>query len=304
MNGRTVGDHFAGRSVIITGGASGIGRALGSALVAAGANVVLADIDAEGVAETAGAMAERAAVVDGGRPGSVTGSVIGSPVDVCDAGAVQALVDDVVERFGRLDLLFNNAGISMGGPAHELTAAHWDAIIDVNLRGVVHGILAAYPRMIEQGHGHIVNTASGVGLAAPPFVVPYATTKHAVVGLSTGLRPEASLRGVRVGVLCPGAVETPILDRLPAADLPVTSSAPVTARRYLRTVGQRPMSADAFARRALLGVARNRSIIVVPRAAKSLWYLQRLSPSIVDSLDRVIARRVDHHLIRPRNQGG
>jgi len=280
---------FAGKSAVITGGASGIGRALGAALVAAGAHVVLADVDGP----AAGLTADRLAATN--PPGSVTSQAL----DVRDADAVHALVADVVARHGRIDLLFNNAGITMGGPTHELTQAHWDRIIDVNLRGVVHGVLAAYPRMVVQGHGHIVNTASAAGLAAPPLVVPYAATKHAVVGLSTGLRPEAARRGVRVSVLCPGTVETGILDAEPAADLPRTASAPVSAREYLTAVGQRPMPADAFARQALRQVARNRSIIVVPRSAKAFWYLQRLSPSTVERVARGLARRVERALVHP-----
>lgn len=105
--------------------------------------------------------------------------------------------DDVVAGEGGLDLFFANAGISMGGVTHELTAAHWDRIIDVNLRGAVNAVLAAYPVMRARGSGHLVLTASGAGLAAPPFVVPYATTKHAVVGLGTGLWPEAALPPAR-----------------------------------------------------------------------------------------------------------
>ena len=114
------------------------------------------------------------------------------------------LVEEIIERDGRLDLLLNNAGISIGGPTHEFTEAHWNRIIDVNFRGVVNGVTAAYPLMIEQGWGHIVNTASGTGLVSLPFVAAYSATKHAVVGLSTALRPEAARYGVRVSVLCPG----------------------------------------------------------------------------------------------------
>lgn len=187
----------------------------------------------------------------------------------------------------------------MGGPTHELTGAHWDRMIDVNLRGVVNGILAAHPRMIEQGHGHIINTASGAGLAAPPLVVPYATTKYAVVGLTAGLRPEAALHGIRVSVLCPGAVETPILDRLPPNDLPALASTPVTARAYLQKMHQRPIPADKFARAALRDVASNKAIIVVPRSAKSLWYLQRLSPALVERISRSMAANVIKHLVGP-----
>ncbi|MEY2458530.1 MAG: hypothetical protein QOG30_360 [Acidimicrobiaceae bacterium] len=277
---------FAGQTAIITGGASGIGLAIGTELVAQGARVVLADIDGEAVEQAASTL-----------------SAVGRQLDVSDRDAVAALVDEVAARDGAVDMLFNNAGITMGGPTHELSGAHWDRIIDVNVHGVVNGLLAAYPRMVEQGRGHIINTASGAGLAAPPLVVPYAATKHAIVGLTIGLRPEAALHGVRVSVLCPGAVETPILDRVPPADLPPTASAPVTARQYLKRLHQRPMRADAFARAALRQVARNKAIIVVPRSAKSLWYLHRLSPALVERIGRSMAALVIKDLVRPASPG-
>jgi NAD(P)-dependent dehydrogenase (short-subunit alcohol dehydrogenase family) len=276
-------ESFAGKVAVVTGAASGIGQALATELVAQGARVVLSDVDGEAVAHAAAAL-----------PGAV-----GRALDVVDRDAVHALVDDVVAEHGRIDLVFNNAGISMGGPTHELSGAHWDRIIDVNLKGVVNGVLAAYPRMVEQGHGHIVNTASGAGLAAPPLVVPYATTKHAVVGLSTGLRPEAALLGVRVSVLCPGSIDTPILDRGPDPDLPPTASAPVTARAYLGVLRQRPTGAAPFAQAALRQVARNRGIIAVPLQARTLWYLHRLSPAVVERISRTMAKKVMKDLVHP-----
>src|SRR3954447_18805157 len=183
---------FAGTTALVTGGASGIGKALGAALEGAGARVELCDI-----------------VADGGAC---------RLLDVRDSGAFSALVKEI----GPVDLLINCAGISLGGATQEMSASHWDRIIDVNIRGVVNGVRAVYPSMVERGGGQIVNVASGAGLVAPPFVAAYAMTKHAVVGLSTALRAEASLHGVRINVLCPGAVDTPILDRLPDADLPRT----------------------------------------------------------------------------------
>jgi NAD(P)-dependent dehydrogenase (short-subunit alcohol dehydrogenase family) len=282
---------FDGQTAIVTGAASGIGRALAAELVAQGARVVLADIDGEGAVRAADRIAAA---------GGAAAQVEGRRVDVRDFDAVRELVDQTAARDGAIDLLFNNAGLSIGGPTHEMTLAHWDRIIDVNLRGVVNGILAAYPRMVEQGRGHIVNTASAAGLVAPPWVVPYAATKHAVVGLSTGLRPEAALHGVRVSVLCPGAVETPILDSLPPDDLPATASAPVTARAYLKRVRQKPVAADRFARAALRDVVRDKGVIVLPRSTKPLWYLHRLSPALVERITRSMARTVYRDLIRPR----
>lgn len=262
---------FAGTTALITGGASGIGAALGRALERAGAQVVLADV---------------AAPADG----------TCRHLDVSDAAAFDGLVDEV----GPVDLLINCAGISLGGVTHEMSAAHWDRIVDVNIRGVVNGVRAVYPSMLERGSGQIVNVASGAGLASLPFVAAYSMTKHAVVGLSTSLRAEAALHGVRVNVLCPGAVDTPILDRSPDPDLPPTETAPVTARSYLAVVRQKPVDVDRFARLALKGIERNKGIIVVPASARSLWYLHRLSPTLTGAIAKTLARRVDRKLLSNR----
>jgi NAD(P)-dependent dehydrogenase (short-subunit alcohol dehydrogenase family) len=273
------------RVALVTGGGSGIGRALGAELAARGTRVVLADIDADSVATAARQLGP---------------AVTGIRLDVRDHAAFRAVVDRIIDEHGGLDLLVNNAGISMGGPTHELTARHWERIVDTNIGGVINGVLAAYPHMIERGRGHIVNTASGAGLVAPPFVTAYATTKHAVVGLSLGLRPEAALHGVNVSVLCPGAVDTAILDRRPDDDLPLGPTAPVTAREYLSVVGQQPIPADRFARLAMRGIDRNRPIILAPPSARPIWYLHRLSPRLTQRVLQLVAERVEHRLLQPR----
>ncbi len=278
---------FAGRSAIVTGGASGIGRAIGAALVGQGAHVVLADVDrdlADLVAD------ELSRTVGGG------GSVRAATLDVRHRDAVHDLVDEVADRHGSLDLMVNNAGIALGGRSHQIPPEHWDRILDVNLRGVVHGVEAAYPRMVAQGHGHIVNVASMAGLAPTPMTLAYTTTKHAVVGLSTTLRPEAARRGVRVTVVCPGAIETPILDKASPADLPAQPEGTLTSRQFLDMMRMRPMPADRFAAQALRGIQRNKAIVIVPRSGKGLWYLQRLSPGAVSAVGSLLVRRIERVL--------
>jgi NAD(P)-dependent dehydrogenase (short-subunit alcohol dehydrogenase family) len=256
---------FADRIAVVTGGASGIGAALVDALSDQGTHVVAADIE------------------------PVAGVV---PLDVCNREAVQALVDDVVARHGRIDYLFNNAGIAMGGRTIEMRGEHWDRTIAVNLGGVVNGVLAAYPQMVRQGYGHIVNTASAAGLAPAVLTAPYSTTKHAVVGLSTVLRSEAAHYGVKVSVLCPGVVDTPILDRDQPADLPPRADQALSPRRFLDIAHLKPMPAAVLAERALRAVARNKGIIVIPPSARALWYLHRISPAVIDRVNRQLARRV------------
>lgn len=282
---------FAPRTALITGGASGIGLALGRQLARQGTEVTLADIDGDAARHAAEQVRRELGA----------GTVHARLLDVRDADSFHAAVQEASSSTGALDALFNNAGISMGGPTVELTKTHWDRIIDVNVRGVVNGILAAYPAMVARGQGHIVNTSSGVGLVAPPYVTAYAMTKHAVVGLSTGLRCEAARHGVSISVLCPGSVETPGLDRLPDDDLPVRATQAATGRDYLRVLGFAPMPADEFARRALRSLARGRSIIVEPRSTKLFWHLHRLSPHLADLASRRIAAKVSHALIDQRS---
>lgn len=257
---------FAGKQAIVTGAGSGIGAALCRALTAAGAEVMCTDIDADAAEKTARDLGAR-----------------WSPLDVTDAAAVQRTVDEVVSRAGRLDLMFNNAGISWGGDTELLTLEQWNAIIDINIRGVVHGVAAAYPQMIRQGHGHIVNTASMGGLTAAGLITSYVMTKHAVVGLSLALRSEAVAHGVGVLAVCPAAVETPILDKGAIGGF-------VGRDYYLQ--GQRikaPYDADRLANDTLRAVAQNKAILVKPRQAHAAWLFARLAPGL---MQRMAARFV------------
>jgi len=251
---------------IITGAGSGIGRALALAQAARGLTVVAADLDEAAAQRTAEACGSGA---------------WGCRLDVRDRAAVDALVGEVASRHGRIDYLFNNAGIGVGGEAFEIDASHWERILDVNLRGVINGVLAAYPRMVKQGFGHLVNTASLAGLGPAPLLTPYAMTKHAVVGLSTSLRIEAKRYGVQVSVLCPAAIETPLLDRMNPTDLKAVPWTP-DIRRFLTNLAGAPYPADAFAEEALAAIARNRAVIVIPRRARLAWRLGRLFPGLAE----------------------
>jgi len=161
---------------IVTGGASGIGLALGQALAARGSQVVLADRQLD--------LAEEAAT--GLRSSGARVTV--AELDVRDFAAVERVVQQAIDQHGRLDFLFNNAGIGIAGDVQVHELQDWYEMLDVNLRGVIHGIQAAYPIMVGQGFGHIVNTASMAGLIPTPGCTGYAATKHAVVGLSESLR--------------------------------------------------------------------------------------------------------------------
>jgi NAD(P)-dependent dehydrogenase (short-subunit alcohol dehydrogenase family) len=252
-----------GRCAIVTGGGSGIGAALCRALVARGDTVIVADID--------GASAERVA-------SDLGQQAIAAKVDVRDAAAVQALVDDTVAAHGRLDIIFNNAGIAVGGDDLELGVAHWDRIIDINLRGVVNGVQAAYPVMAKQRSGSIVNTASVAGLIPVPFLSPYVAVKHAVVGLSLSLRGEAKGHNVNVTVVCPGFTDTPILDSTGPDDLPKpTLLREGGARESAQRMGKL-YSPDKLAQDILRGIDRKKAFVVAPRQARIIWRLYRMMP--------------------------
>jgi NAD(P)-dependent dehydrogenase (short-subunit alcohol dehydrogenase family) len=194
----------AGRVAVVTGAASGIGRALAEALARAGSAVVVADLDAI-EAETVAAGIRTAG-----------GDALASGVDVSDAAAVDQLAATTVERFGRVDVLCNNAGVSTFNMMRDQTLDDWRWVFSVDLWGVVHGLHSFLPIMREQGTpGHIVNTASIAGLlSGVAFIGPYAATKVAVVSISETLVQELAIEesSIGVSVLCPSSVDTKVME--------------------------------------------------------------------------------------------
>jgi NAD(P)-dependent dehydrogenase (short-subunit alcohol dehydrogenase family) len=195
-------EHLEGKVAVITGAASGIGRAMVDRFGAAGMKVVLADIEKAALDEAVSAVT--AAGVD----------AIGVPTDVSDGAAVEALRDAALDRYGAIHLACNNAGVGTGGKIWEQTVEDWQWVLGANLWGVIHGVRTFVPVMLRQGEGHIVNTASMAGLTSPPFMGIYNVTKHGVVTLSETLHAELQLEtaDVDVSVLCPGWVNTNLAD--------------------------------------------------------------------------------------------
>jgi NAD(P)-dependent dehydrogenase (short-subunit alcohol dehydrogenase family) len=192
-----------GKVAVVTGGASGIGKAVAAKAASEGMKVVIADIEE-------GALKEAERELSGGGA-----EVLAVGCDVAEADSVRGLRDRALDRFGAVHLVHNNAGVGLGGPIWEIPESDWRWILGVNLWGVVHGIAAFVPLLVEQGEGHVVNTASIAGLTSAPFLGPYNATKQAVVAISETLYKDlqaAGVTGVGVSVLCPGFVQTRIAE--------------------------------------------------------------------------------------------
>jgi NAD(P)-dependent dehydrogenase (short-subunit alcohol dehydrogenase family) len=193
-------DELSGKVAVVTGAASGIGRAMAVAFAAEGMQVVLADVEVGPLEDTA------AMVRDHGV------ETLTLPTDVSDPTQVEALAERTIGELGALHLACNNAGVSAGGLSWEIDLDTWNWVLGVNFFGVVHGLRSFIPRIIDSGGGHVVNTASMAGLTSPPGMSPYNVTKHAVVTLSESLAQELAMTHPEVGVsvLCPGWVRTRI----------------------------------------------------------------------------------------------
>jgi NAD(P)-dependent dehydrogenase (short-subunit alcohol dehydrogenase family) len=191
-------EDLSGRVAVVTGAASGIGLGMAKAFAAQHMKVVLADIDSGELELACNQLTEQGAVA------------IAVPTDVTDPGAVEALRDAAVSAFGAAHLVCNNAGVAVGGPIWQVPLEAWQWVFGVNFWGVVHGLRAFVPLLLEQGEGHVVNTASAAGLVGTPFLGPYSATKHAVVAVSESLAIELAGTPVGVSVLCPLWVRTRI----------------------------------------------------------------------------------------------
>jgi NAD(P)-dependent dehydrogenase (short-subunit alcohol dehydrogenase family) len=256
---------FRDKTAIVTGGASGIGRALCRELARRGAMVTVADINGAGAQEVAASI-----TAQGGR-------AVAAQVDVAN----EREVVDLVNAAGRLDYMFNNAGVCIQGEMRDMTMEMWRRIVGVNQWGVIHGAMAAYAVMRRQGFGHLVNTASAAGLIPIPTQSAYTMTKHAIVGMSLALRMEAAALGVRVSVVCPGLVDTNMIRTTPVLRARMEDIEP--------RIPLRMFSAEAMAAAVLRGVSANRAIIIAPASARLLWWIYRLSPGL---MERTLGRKV------------
>jgi len=185
---------------IVTGAASGIGKATAIAFAREGAKVTCVDINVDGAEATARTIADT-----GGEAASLR-------ADVSAEDDVKAMIADTVARWGRLDVLYNNAGIGTGNPVTQVSIEEWDRIIDINLRGVFLGTKHAIPAMLQSGGGAIVNTASDAGLIGTPMLSAYCASKGGVVLFTKATAAEWGRMGIRVNCVCPGVIRTPILD--------------------------------------------------------------------------------------------
>ena len=194
-------DIFEGKIAIVTGGTSGIGYAVSEELLKRGAYVWVIGSRQESIEKSKQSLGEYQ-------------NARFAAVDVTNAEAVQEMVDNCVKEFGRLDYLFNNAGVGMMGQSEDMTLDIWKKVVDVNLWGVIYGVHAALPVMLKQGSGHIVNTSSIAGLISRPYRAVYTATKHAVKGMTESMMYEHLGRGTGItfSTVCPGNVVTKIFD--------------------------------------------------------------------------------------------
>jgi NAD(P)-dependent dehydrogenase (short-subunit alcohol dehydrogenase family) len=266
---------LAGKIAVVTGGGSGIGRSSALALARCGAKVHVSDID--------GAAAEAVVrEIDGGG-----GRALGHVLDVSNPDAVEAFAAGIFDSDGGVDVLHNNAGIGHGGNIESTTVEDWQRVIGVNLLGVAYGVQAFVPRMLKQGRpASVVNTASMAGLFPAPKLAPYCASKYGVVGLTEALNAELSKRGIHFSAICPGIIDTKIVETGIVRG--------ETAQNHAKAVQfykKRGASPDEVADAVLAAIARHRLIVPAPRRQVTpLYLLHRLSPRLMQPVSRAMER--------------
>jgi NAD(P)-dependent dehydrogenase (short-subunit alcohol dehydrogenase family) len=276
--------YYSDKIAIVTGGASGIGRFICVYLGCHGARVIVADRNLDGARET-----ESLITSSGGYGRAVY-------VDVTDPTDIESLIGRTVQDQGRIDFLFSNAGIGINGEFQDTSLDLWQQILNVNLWGVVYGCHYAYPIMIKQGSGQIVNTASLAGLIPGGLTSSYSTTKHAVVGFTLTLRAEAKQYGIKVNALCPGYMRTGIQ----GTSRNVSKFLDAEANRDMNQNMRFPTPEDCIDQ-IMRGVKRDRGIIIAPRGHKVFWWLSRALP---DFNPRMWAMAIKHMKKQAQNQQG
>lgn len=274
MRAQSVGTKdLTNRVVVVTGAGGGIGRELALQCAARGARLALCDRDQDGldkiVADVRGKGAE----------------AIGQIVDVSDPEQMSTFAKETATQLGVPDVLFNNAGIALIGGILDTTLADWDRLIGVNVMGVVNGINAFVPAMVERGSGHVVNVASAAGLLANPQLAAYSATKYGVVGLSEALRMELGPRGVAVTAICPGIINTAITHNSPYRG----DNADARKAKATSAYAKRGYTPERAADNILKAVDRNRAVAPIAAEAHVMYALARYAPPVARWLAATLA---------------
>jgi NAD(P)-dependent dehydrogenase (short-subunit alcohol dehydrogenase family) len=267
--------NLHGKTVLVTGAGSGIGRE--TALLAArrGADLAICDVNADGLAETEAQA--RAAGRD----------VIARRVDVSDREQMRQFAGAVHDAVEAVDLLVNNAGVGLGAGLLETELEDWDWIVSINVMGVVHGCHFFIPPMVQRGRGgHVANVSSAAGFYATPSLVAYTATKFAVLGLSQALREEVSRHRIGVTAICPGVINTPITQN---SRLRGEAAAPGRREQVVAAYRRRGYGPDRVAKHILRAVERNRSVAPISPEAWFAYAMTRVSPRLAGWT----ARRID-----------
>jgi NAD(P)-dependent dehydrogenase (short-subunit alcohol dehydrogenase family) len=258
--GRRKDFQLDGALALVTGAGSGIGRAISLALAGHGVRVLSVDIDGEAAEKTA---------VECGQLGPESH---GFTCDVADFDAVTALAGQVHERWSPVDVLVNNAGVGMTGRLGDMSIDDWRWIRGINLDGVVHGCLAFGPAMVERGHGHVVNLSSALGYTPRGTEIAYVTTKAGVLAFSQSLRGDWAKQGVGVSAVCPGLINTPIVERTRYI------GAQEADREAVAKLFSRGRAPEVVARDVVRAIREDRTVVPVGIDARIGWWIHRLTP--------------------------
>ena len=274
---------LTGKTALVTGAASGIGRETALAFARAGANLVVCDVNEPGLEEVAGAIR------------GLGRSVLARRVDVSKADDVRALADAVHAERPAVDILMNNAGVAVGASFADTSLEDWQWILSINLWGVIHGCHFFLPAMIRRGQGgHVVNVASAAGYLATSQLAAYATTKFAVVGLSEALRDELVPHRILVTTVCPGLINTPITTsaRLRGDDA-------AAKRKLLVDVYQRRnYGPERVASNILKAIAKKRPVAPISPEAWVMYFMKRLAPGLTARVNHALYARMERQIGR------
>jgi NADP-dependent 3-hydroxy acid dehydrogenase YdfG len=270
---------FKNKVVVITGAGSGIGKATALAFAKEGAIPVIVDKDLSRLE-----LVKKEIEVFGTK-------VFIKQVDVSDREQVRMLSQFVIDELGRVDVLHNNAGVSVGGKIEHTSLEDWEWLLGINLWGVIYGIHYFLPYMIKQKYGHIVNTSSILGLSATPSTGIYSTAKFAITGLGEALRAEVRKYGIGVTTVCPGLVNTRIVvdGRIKTEDN--SRSRKENVITYFKNHGKPP---EVVAKVILKAIKNDKAIVPIGLDARILWYIKRVSPGLYNILLNLAANYLVH----------